>query len=107
MNQRLRVTVDQQADMAYIRLTDGKVARTVELSPEICVDLDDLGVVVGIECFGIDAEMPFSELIRVHHVHSETVEALRQLRPSVGARIVSMAEGSASTARRAVETTTC
>src|SRR5262245_50646660 len=43
------VTVDLHADVAYIKLSDRRIARTEEFGPEIMVDLDELNVVVGIE----------------------------------------------------------
>lgn len=45
----IRIDIDQSADAAYIRLSDKAVARTVELTDDVYVDLDDLGVAVGIE----------------------------------------------------------
>ena len=48
------VEVDHNADAAYIALSTAPVARTVEASPSIQVDLDAAGAVVGIELLSLD-----------------------------------------------------
>ncbi|WP_142142487.1 DUF2283 domain-containing protein [Streptomyces sp. SLBN-31] len=73
------VEIDPDADAAYVTLSDGAVARTVEFSPEIMVDLDELDVAVGVELltltsvFGV-AEV--AELARRFHVPTSVAAAL-------------------------------
>ena len=77
------LTIDRDADAAYLRLGDGKVARTVGVSRGVLVDLDELNVAVGVEVLELDAEIPFEQLVRKYHIPSATVDALRAVSPRV------------------------
>jgi len=80
----LEITIDRLDDVAYITMSDKRVVRTVELQPDVLVDLDEMNVVVGVEVLSLDAVMPFQRLIDEFHVHSGVVDLLRLVRPSVG-----------------------
>ena len=54
MNNPITVDIDHDADAAYIVLSSAPVARTLEASPVIQVDLDQAGAVVGIELLSLD-----------------------------------------------------
>ena len=45
----MKITYDKIADAAYMTLRKGKVARTVEMSESVIVDLDKKGHLLGIE----------------------------------------------------------
>lgn len=79
----ISIVIDREADAAYIRLSPEPVARTISLTPDVNVDVDKLGVVVGIEVLTLTAQIPYDELIANHHVRSEVVDTLRRIRPSV------------------------
>jgi uncharacterized protein YuzE len=79
-----QVEIDLDAYAAYISLTDNAVTRSVEVTPDVIVDLDDMAVVVGIEVLALDADIPHAELVTKFHVHSEVIDALDLIRPSVG-----------------------
>lgn len=83
MNPKVSVETDDVLDVAYIRLSDAPVERTVEHSDRIMVDLDAHGVAVGIEVLGQGVELPYAELVEHYHVHSAAVSLLRLIRPSV------------------------
>lgn len=53
MTRRAPWTYDAQADCGYITLFAGEIARTQELTPNIVVDLDADGQVVGIKLISI------------------------------------------------------
>ncbi|AXK88623.1 DUF2283 domain-containing protein [Nocardia farcinica] len=81
----VKVTVDHDAGAAYVEFSDRKVANTIEVTPDIQVDVDDMNMVVGIELLSLTANIPITELTRRFHFHSEIPERLlRQIRPSVG-----------------------
>jgi uncharacterized protein YuzE len=82
---RFSVSVDIEANAAYITMSDEPIVSTIEVTDEVLVDLDAMRVVVGIEVLRIDAEIPFTRLVDEFHVHSDDVELLRLLRPNVGA----------------------
>ncbi len=88
------VRVDVEADAAYILMTDRKVAKTVEVGPSVQVDLDELGVVVGIEMLSIDARIPFGELVTQFHVHTADIDLLRILQPSIQVSMMQSGDGS-------------
>lgn len=77
------IEVDADLKSAYIRLSSDQVARTIEFNDLIMVDLDEFGVAVGIELLEEGAVLPFTELVNDFHVHSDVVELLRLIRPSV------------------------
>ncbi|TFC20062.1 DUF2283 domain-containing protein [Cryobacterium algoritolerans] len=82
---RFKVSIDIEANAAYIAMSDEPVASTKHVTDVVLVDLDAMNVVVGIEVLRIDGEIPFQRLIDEFHVHSKDVELLRLLRPNVGA----------------------
>ena len=96
------VSVDVEADAAYVGMSDAEVARSVQASDEIVVDLDQFNMVAGIEFLRIDAEIPFQRLIDDYHVPLEQIEKLRALRPSIAARLQSGSDGSSSSVRSGV-----
>lgn len=79
----VKVTVDNTVDAAYIELSNETVVRTVKLESAIMVDLDAMNVVVGIEVLNVDAELPLQRLKDEFHVHSNVVDLLERLRPSL------------------------
>lgn len=79
----IQLTVDALAAAAYVKLSSGKVASSVPYGEAFVVDLDEHGVAVGIEFLDLDAEIPFRELTDKYHVHSDHIETLRHLRPSI------------------------
>lgn len=81
----VRVEMDLGAGLAYVRLSDARVHKTLCLTDDINLDKDEFNVVVGIEVLDLDAEMPFSALVKDHHIPSRTVEMLRLMRPSMSA----------------------
>lgn len=91
----IRIDIDQSADAAYIRLSDKAVARTVELTEDVYVDLDELGVAVGVEILSLAAVIPFARLITECHVHSSVVDIVAMIRPSVGHFFATASEASA------------
>ena len=70
------ITIDLQADAAYIELSSEDVATTVALTKDVNIDLDEQRCVVGIEVLSLAADIPFSDLLVKYHVRSEVVEAL-------------------------------
>jgi uncharacterized protein YuzE len=53
---RLRVEIDTEAGAAYVRVRDGRIAKTVvqrDTGPIVTVDLDKDGNVLGIEFIGV------------------------------------------------------
>lgn len=93
MPRKFVVEVDATADAAYISMSDEPVAETIQISEEVVVDFDATRTVVGIELLRIDAEIPFQKLITDCHVHSNDVEMLRMLRPSIGHHFRGSSEG--------------
>lgn len=95
----MRIKVDSTANAAYIKLSDAPIVRTVEFNEEILVDVDQYGVAVGVEVLDEGAALPFAALCDDFHVHSDVIELLRLIRPSVAAflQLSSAADGATST----------
>ncbi|MBV8994095.1 MAG: DUF2283 domain-containing protein [Pseudonocardiales bacterium] len=70
------VKIDTEAGAAYLRLGCGQVARTVEFDEVIYVDLDQFGVVVGIELLDLDTSLPLDELAARFHINANALDVL-------------------------------
>lgn len=57
MSETVVIEVDQAAGAAYVRFSRNPVASTVEHGDAIAIDLDEFGMVVGIEILELDAEL--------------------------------------------------
>jgi uncharacterized protein YuzE len=90
------IDIDATADVAYIALSSNHIVRTVELSQDILVDLDHTGMVVGVEVLQLGATIPFSKLTEDFHVHSDVIELLRRVQPSVSG-FISLTQSSEGT----------
>jgi len=101
-DQQIEVRIDDELDVAYIRLSKAKVHRTVEMTDEVNVDLDEFRVVVGVEVLSLDATIPFTRMHEELHVHSDVIETLRKIQPSVAAsiRLTQGADGTARAVKR-------
>lgn len=80
---RIKLEVERDAGVAYVTLSEMPVARTVEHSSAVLVDLDSMNVAVGIELLDLDASIPFADLIALYHVDSSVVETLRVIEPTI------------------------
>lgn len=86
----VEVSLDKKADAAYVTLSDAPIARTVEVTDRVFVDLDEMAVIVGVEILGLDTEIPFDRLADFH-ARSEVIDLLRLIKPSVGAFVFTSA----------------
>lgn len=79
----IKLTVDQTSSLAYIQLSDNAVASTVEHDGCVIVDLDEMGMAVGVELLDLDAPIPFDALVTSYHVSSKVVDVLRLIQPTI------------------------
>lgn len=75
--------IDHDANAAYIQLTDAPVSKTVEVSRQVLVDLDEMNVAVGVEILSLHAEVPFGALRDQFHIHSDVIAQLQMVQPTV------------------------
>ena len=54
----MEITRDNELDVAYVRLRNGKVKQTVEMRPGVLMDLADEGEVLGIEILSVSKLAP-------------------------------------------------
>lgn len=73
------LTVDTEASAAYIQLSDKTIIRTAQVTNRVNVDLDDLGVAVGIELLTLRGPYPIEDIIAATHVRSEQEASIRGL----------------------------
>ncbi len=93
---RVVLEIDPNVGAAYIQLNDHEVARTVEVTMDVMVDLDELDVVVGVEILNLFAEIPIGQLIRDYHIHTDVVSMLQRIRPSVSGFVASFSSAPGS-----------
>ncbi|KZS71893.1 hypothetical protein A4G26_24525 [Mycobacterium kansasii] len=90
----ITLSVDTSVGAAYIQLTDKPVAETVEETPDIQVDFDAAGVVVGIEVLNLAADLPVESLSEKYRfANINDVLALSQVKPAIHASIYSAGPG--------------
>ena len=77
------ITVDPAVGTCHISLSDRPVASTEEFSDDVLVDLDEFGVVIGIEVLDLDAELPLTDLCRRLHIHKDDEPHLARLLPTL------------------------
>jgi uncharacterized protein YuzE len=80
-----KLEVDAAMNAAYLRLSDQAVASTVEMTPEIQIDLDIGGAIVGVEVLDLAADIPAYLVARQFNLTHEQESALRQMRPALSA----------------------
>lgn len=77
------LSIDFDADAAYLQLHEGEVVETQEVAPGVLVDLDQNRVVLGIEILDLDVFIPYTVLIQQFHVRQDEVRFLDYIRPKV------------------------
>lgn len=85
--QKRTVKFDRTVNACYISLSDDPVAETLEYSDAIYVDLNQFGVVVGIEVLAPRAKFPLGSLKRDLHIHSDDEAFLAQFLPNLSASL--------------------
>jgi uncharacterized protein YuzE len=86
----MKLDIYSDDHLAYVTMSEGDVARTVELTKHILVDFDEFNMVVGVEFLDLDAKIPFDQLVTECHVDSAVVEELRQIQPTINGFIASV-----------------
>ena len=59
----MRMHYSQDADAIYIRLKEDRIYNTDEVTPDIIMDYDDKGNVIGIEILSVSEKVDTQELI--------------------------------------------
>ena len=67
-----QITIDPQYGCLYVQFSSEKIAKTVEHSPSVNIDLDKEGIIVGIEFVGVkkaggNFKQVFVELAKVYN----------------------------------------
>ncbi|CAB4946907.1 unannotated protein [freshwater metagenome] len=75
----MQLELDREAGLAYLRRSNSLVSRTVEVSPSINADIDELGELVGIEIIDFHAELPADVLVESYGLDSVELGLLRSL----------------------------
>lgn len=88
-----QLSINRDTDVAYIRMTPNEVVETFEATDDVLVDVDEHDVVVGIEMLRLDARIPFTDLTKKFHVHSDDLALLEGLLPSIQVRMEIAADG--------------
>jgi uncharacterized protein YuzE len=92
----ITLSVDTNVGAAYIKLTDEPIVETVEVNPDVQVDIDSMGAVVGVEILNLATDIPADELVaRFHFRESDHALALSQLRRSAAVFVSSASSGHA------------
>lgn len=70
----VNVEVDFTSDAAYVLVQDAPVASTVALTDEVNVDLDEYGVVVGVEILTLVSEWPMDAVAAAFHLPQDVAD---------------------------------
>ena len=74
MAMAIRVRVDREASMAYVRLTAAKIHYTEDFGDHRLVDYDETGEVVGVEFIGIEGGADLDGLPEAERVKAALIE---------------------------------
>jgi uncharacterized protein YuzE len=61
----MKIKVDLESDVLYIRLTEDKIEESEEVTPGLIVDFDKKGKIVGIEIHEIKKRIPLKNLSKI------------------------------------------
>ncbi len=96
MPSHITLSVDISVGAAYIQLSDLPVVETVEATPDIQVDIDATGAVVGVEVLDLAAELPVESLVRnFRFTEPDQALLLSQVRKTIQAFMDSSGAGQA------------
>ena len=87
----LTLELDEEADVAYLKVGVGEVAQTIEYNDSMMIDLDAYGMVIGIEVLGGMVEIPVDDLIERYHIRSAAAGLLQSLDRQIASRSVASA----------------
>lgn len=87
------MSVDFEADAAYLQVSDHQVVETIEILPGLLIDLDELRCAVGVEVLSLALEIPVDEITRRYHLRRENLAALTQMRPAITSFVAHQAAG--------------
>lgn len=72
------ITIDREADAAYIRFSREVTVLTEVLNDFVNVDLDSSHRVVGIELLSLDEEVPFDQLAADYHLPGDLIAMAKE-----------------------------
>ncbi|MBI4146242.1 DUF2283 domain-containing protein [Candidatus Woesearchaeota archaeon] len=61
----MKIQYDTTADAMYIKLREGKVAKTEEVNVDTMIDYDSDGQIIGIEILFVKERMPLPRQVKV------------------------------------------
>jgi uncharacterized protein YuzE len=82
----ITLSIDTNVDAAHIELTEEPIVQTVEVTPNVQVDIDATGTVVGVELLSLTAELPIDALDRFVFPSSIDAQMLLRIWPSISYR---------------------
>ena len=75
----MELELDRKLGLAYLRRSRKAVAKTVEVSTTINVDIDRNGILVGVELLDLTRPLPEDDLVEKFGVESEEMRLLQSL----------------------------
>ena len=75
----MELELDRELGLAYLRRSREAVAKTVEVSTTINVDIDRNGILVGVELLDLTRPLPEDDLVEKFGVESEEMRLLQSL----------------------------
>ena len=61
----MKISYDKIADAMYIYFRKGKVAKTIKVKPNLLIDVDKKGGVLGIEILDVSHQIPKKEIGKI------------------------------------------
>lgn len=83
MTMQATLTVDFDANAAYLRVSEATIVETCEVAPGVLVDLDEFRCAVGIEVLDLSIDLPVARIEREFHLKKEDAHRLASLSPNV------------------------
>lgn len=96
MENKVKLEIDMTLGVAYMRLSSNPVARTIQLSETMLLDIDAMGIVVGLELLDFDEKVS-ADLLKKHHVHSDVADEFAKLQPTLNSYLAHVTIGTDAT----------
>lgn len=78
MSREITYEFDTELDLCYIKISRAHIYSTKQISPNIIIDLDEDGNIVGIECLQLGLQLPYKKLRDEFGLCKEYEEQIKQ-----------------------------
>jgi uncharacterized protein YuzE len=76
MSKELNIVYEDDMSIGYIKIAEGQVVQTIEISEDLNLDLDSRGKVLGLELLSLPAKLPEERLITEFNLDADLIHRI-------------------------------